>query len=59
MYDLILILLLNILGFQNFIGPKLYDAAEDGNTAGVDAAMTRGADENCKDKFFRDQKWQM
>ena len=36
--------MLIISGFQNFIGDKLYDAAYHGNTAGVDAAMTKGAD---------------
>ena len=48
MFDFILMFLLIISGFQNFIGDKLYDAAERGNTAGVDAAMTKGADVNWK-----------
>ena len=44
MDDLIVITILIISGFQNFIGHKLYSAAERGNLDEVDAAITRGAD---------------
>ena len=44
MYDFILVLLLIISGFQNFIGPKLYSAAERGKMDEVDEAINRGAD---------------
>ena len=44
MDDLIVISMLIISGFQNFIGPKLYSAAERGNLDEVDTAITRGAD---------------
>ena len=44
----ILILLLIISGFQNFIGLKLYDAAKDGDIDLVDDAMKKGADVHWK-----------
>ena len=44
MDDLSVITMLIISGFQNFIGPKLYSAAERGKMDEVDAAITKGAD---------------
>ena len=52
MYDFILVLLLIISGFQNFIGLKLYDAAKDGDIDLVDDAMKKGADVHWKNPEF-------
>ena len=40
--------LLLISGLQNFIGPKLYDAAKDGDIDVVDSVMKKGADVHWK-----------
>ena len=48
MYDFILVLLLIISGFQNYIGAKLYSVAKDGKIDEVDAAITKGADVHWK-----------
>ena len=51
MYDFILMLLLIISGFQNFIGPKLYWAAYGGRISDVDEYISRGADVHWKNKW--------
>ena len=48
MYDFILILLLIISGFQNFIGNKLYSAASGGRISDVDVYISKGADVHWK-----------
>ena len=48
MFDLILILLLIISGFQNFIGDKLYFAAYFGRISDVDEYISKGADVHWK-----------
>ena len=48
MYDFILILSFINSGFQNFIGPKLWDAAERGRISDVDEYISRGADVHWK-----------
>ena len=50
MDDLRVITILIISGFQNFIGQKLYSAAEIGNLDEVDAAFTKGADVQWKNR---------
>ena len=48
MYDFILMLLLINSGFQNFIGPKLFSAADRGDIDLVDNALKKGADVHWK-----------
>ena len=48
MYDFILMLLLINSGFQNFIGPKLWEAARWGRISDVDEYISKGADVHWK-----------